>query len=189
MCNCYEEQTEPALDANRAHRPDRRRLLAKAAAAGTIIWAAPSIMRVAPAQAASSVALTGTSSLWKWSQASPLAADVCTTGPSGNANRGSVVFTLNCPALPVTIGATITVVSGPSLSGANARSVSMLQSNAAGTCLAQTVIGTYNSANNTAVTLTAIPIVAGATRFAIIMVETGGGGTDTYTTNRVALTC
>ena len=189
MCNCYEEQAKPALDANRAHRPDRRRLLAKAAAAGTIIWAAPSIMGVAPAQAASSVALTGTSSLWKWNQSPPTASVVCSTGPVGNASRGSVVFTLNCPALPVTIAATITVVSGPSLNGANARNVSMLQSNDAGTCLSQTVIGTYNSANNIAVTLPAISIVAGATNFALIMVETGGGGTDTYTTNRIRLVC
>ena len=189
MNKSNQESSKPALDSNRAHRPDRRRLLAKAAAAGTIIWAAPSILGVSPAQAASSVPLTGTSGLWKWNQNPPTIAAVCSTGPVGSANRGEVVFTLNCPGLPVTITATIKVVSGPALNGANARTVSILQSNDAGACLAQVVVGTYNSANGIVVQMGSTPIVAGATTFSLIMVETAGGGTDTYTTNRIRLVC
>jgi len=138
--------------------------------------------------ATASASGSATSALWKWNSNPPTAADVCSNGPTGNSSRGSVTFTRTCSASP-TISVTITVTSGPALSGTNARDVYILQSNTTGGCLQQTLAGVYNSANGIGITIGPTPIISGATFFSVTMLQSGGGGTDTYTTNRVNLTC
>lgn len=194
------ETPSPTSDGTGIDRPlfggngaTRRKFLA-GAAAGTAVWAAPAIIKVSNAQAQASnlVTMTATSSLWKFNANPPTVAQVCATAPSGNANRGNVQFVIKCAPLPRTVTVTITINNGPALSGANAREVRLLQSvgtNASGTCLDNSVIGTYNSANGVPVTLGPIPLVAGATHFSLAMLQTGGGGTDIYTTNRVNIIC
>ena len=178
------------LQRHAARKMGRRKVLTQAAAAGAIVWVAPTVIGVSPAAAAGStpVVKTGTSSLWKWNSSPPNATTTCTTGTSGNANRGSVEFQLTCSSTPQTVSASIIVTSGPALSGGNQRSVTLLQSNSSG-CLSQTTVGTFNSANNVTVQMGSATLTAGATHFSLIMLQTGGGGTDTYTTNRVALSC
>ena len=178
-------------EASEAGDLGRRQLLAKGLVAGTIMWAAPMVVSVTPAHAAGSAASgpTATSPGWKWSAAPPSLATVCSTGPAGNANRGTASFFRNCTPTPDTISLTITIVSGPGLTGANARTVNILQSNSTGTCLSQTAVGSFNSANNQAVTFGPIAVTAGATFFSMAMVQSGGGGTDTYTSQRVNLIC
>jgi hypothetical protein len=168
---------------------ERRHLLRRAAALGGAIWAAPAITRIGPAAAqASASTISGNSAVWKWNAASPSADTVCSSGTAGNANRGTASFSVVCTN-PPSVSVTITINNGPALTGANARQISILQSNDGGNCLAQVGVGTYNSPNGVAVTFGPTPVVAGTTHFSMIMVQSGGGGTDTYTTTRVRLVC
>jgi hypothetical protein len=165
---------------------DRRQLLTRAGVAGgVLVWTAPTIDSFLSAAAAQGTAddPTATTNIWKWNNNPPTTDAVCSGAAAGNANRGSVVFTrVNSTN---TLEMVITITSGPTIP---TREVVALQSDAAGNCLAQTVAvpPTFGAPNNTPATFT-VDIVAGATHFALVLLETGGGGTDTYTTTRVNL--
>lgn len=136
--------------------------------------------------------------MWKWSQNPPSDEEVCNGGGEGSATRGSINFSVNCTYCPRTICITITVTSGPELSGDNARDVFVMESNPSmsPTCLnpnsssdVTNSIGRYDSPNGVPVTLGPIEVSSCATNFSVILLETGGGGTDTYTTGTVELVC
>jgi len=99
---------------------------------------------------------------------------------------------------PRTITITITVTSGPALEGDNARDVFVMEANPSmyPECLNPNAssdvtnsIGRFDSPNNVPVILGPIEVSTCATHFSVVMLETGGGGTDTYTTGRVELVC
>jgi len=123
---------------------------------------------------------------------------VCNGGGVGSASRGTVNFSVNCTYCPRTICITITVTSGPALTGDNARDVFVMESNASmnPTCLnanstldVTNSIGRFDSENNVPFTLGPIEVSSCATNFSVILLETAGGGTDTYTTGTVELVC
>jgi len=105
-----------------------------------------------------------------------------------------VNFTVDCMTCPRTITITITVINGPELSGDNARDVFVMEANAScinpnSTLDVTNSIGRFDSPNNVPVTLGPIEVSSCATNFSVIMLETAGGGTDTYTTGTVELVC
>jgi len=105
---------------------------------------------------------------------------------------------VNCTYCPRTITITITLDNGPPVNGSNARDVYVMENYFSnGTvCLNPGItsditnsIGRFDAPNKVPVTLGPIDVSSCATNFSIIMIETGGGGTDTYTTNPVELIC
>ena len=123
---------------------------------------------------------------------------MCNGGGVGSASRGTVNFTVDCMECPRTITITITVINGPELSGDNARDVFVMEANASmvPTCLnpnstldVTNAIGRFDSPNGVPLTLGPIDVSSCATNFSVILMETAGGGTDTYTTGTVELVC
>jgi hypothetical protein len=165
----------------------RRRLLKQAGLVGGAIWVAPIISSLNTPAAAQS-GQSATVALWKTNNAPPASGAICDgTASIGTVNRGTVVFRRTEHPTP-TISVDITVTSGPAINGngscglgGTARQLSILQSNATGTCLSQAVAGCFTAPNGTLITFSA-PIVAGAVNFAIALDVSGGGGTSTYWT-------
>ena len=164
----------------------RRRLLKQAGLVGGAIWVAPIISSLnTPAAATSGQA---TVFLWKSNNTPPTYSAICNgTASIGNVNRGPVVFRRTEHPTP-TISVDITVTNGPAIDGngscgpgGTARQVSILQSDATGTCLSQAVAGCFTAPNNTLITFSA-PIVAGAVNFAVALDFSSGVGTSTYWT-------
>jgi hypothetical protein len=166
--------------------PSRRLLLKGAVAGAGALWLAPAIESyVSPAAAVSG---TATQSLQKDPNGT-LAARCgtgCDSNQCSNAGRGSVTFVRTAGATP-TISATITLSSGPDITG---RSIYILQGNGSptGTCIAQSLAPTVWAATplNGPQTFT-VPVASGATWFAVMIPQSGGGGTDIYTSYQVNL--
>jgi hypothetical protein len=169
-------------------KTSRHRLLKQAGLVGGAVWVAPIISSLnTPAAATSGTA--SAAGLWKTNSTPPLIGAICDgTAGTASANRGTVVFRRTEHPTP-TIAVDITVTSGPALNGngscapvtGTARQVIITQSDAAGNCLSQAVAGCFTAPNNTLITFSA-PIVSGAVNFAVALVVSGGGGTDTYWT-------
>jgi len=165
----------------------RRRLLKQAGLAAGVVWVAPIVTTLnTPAAAASGTSTVG---LWKGNaQIRPLATICDGSVGSGTANnRGTIVFRRKENPTP-TMFVDISIANGPALTGTcnptvpNARDVYILQADINGNCLSQTLAGCFNGANGTFFTFSA-PITAGAVNFAVALLQSGGGGTDTYWTN------
>jgi hypothetical protein len=164
--------------------PSRRLLLKGAVAGAGALWLTPAIgSYVTPAAAASG---TATQSLQKDPNGTlALRCGVgCDTNQCSNAGRGSVTFVRTAGTSP-TISATITLSSGPDITG---RTVYILQGNGAGGCVAQSLAPNAWAATpqNGPQTFT-VPVASGATWFAVMIPQSGGGGTDIYTSYQVNL--
>jgi hypothetical protein len=164
----------------------RRRLLKGAVAGAGALWVAPTIDSfVSPAAAASG---TATAALRKDANGGLL--DRCISGCGGAlgldlcgpVSRGDIVFTRTTGS-PDEICASITLDSGPSTTG---RSVYILQSDGTD-CLEQTLVGTWAATPAQGPQVFCADIVPGATWFTIHSPQSGGGGTDIYSSDGVNL--
>jgi hypothetical protein len=163
--------------------PSRRLLLKGAVAGAGALWLTPAVESyVTPAAAVSG---TATSSLQK-DPSGTLASRCgvgCDTGLCSPAGRGSAVFVRTAGATP-TISVTLTLASGPDITG---RSIYILQGDGTN-CVAQSLAPTVWAASpqNGPQTFT-VNVAAGATWFAVMIPQSGGGGTDIYTSFQVHL--
>lgn len=164
----------PPLDA--AAR-QRRRLIKHAAAAGGILWVTPLMDSIVSVAAAASVPTTATASLWKSGNgsANPPLGNLCSTGATSTAGRGTAVFTRNDTL--GTICVTVTLSTG---ADAQSRSIFILQSTAGGTCVGGTTtpVGFWAASPAAGPQTFCAPIASGATAFVIAQQLTGGGGND-----------
>jgi hypothetical protein len=179
---------------------DRRKLIIGSGAAAAAVWVAPSVLAFDGAAAASGGPLTVT--LWKAS-ASPSAvpdyASVCSGSAGIQTVRGSATFsrTENPGLLTITV-----VVGNPKINGdgsciaPNGGRVIQVTQASETTCLSTdspvspavtpSCFTAAPSGSQSTQTFTT-PIANGARFFAIRLLQSGGGGTDSYWTQRVQL--
>lgn len=163
----------------------RRNLLKKAAAAGGVIWAVPTIDSFLSVAAAASGTVTVPlrKSLNGNNTPDPALSVLCTTGGIGNSVRGSTVWVRS--EGPATICVTITMTTGTSAEG---RTVFILQAGADG-CIGGTAtpVGTWATSPAGGPQTYCAPIEAGATLFVVALTFSGGGGVDGWSSEVVAL--
>lgn len=168
-------------------RASRRQLLKGAVAGAGAVWVVPTIDSFTSRAAA----VSGTAGGELRKDPNGTLANRCVQGCNGivgggpnncsNAGRGSVTFVRT--ESPATICATITLASGPNITG---RDIYISMSDGTN-CVDQQLAGEWASSPLDGPQTFCAAIASGATWFSVHMPVSGGGGTDIYTSDAVNL--